>query len=43
MIKVAILDDYQNVAHKFIDWKLLKNKIDVKIFNEYIGKDNNLK
>lgn len=42
MIKVAILDDYQNVAHKFIDWKLLKDKIDVKIFNEYIGKDNNL-
>jgi phosphoglycerate dehydrogenase-like enzyme len=42
MIKVAILDDYQNVANKFIDWKLLKNKIDVKIFNEYIGKDNNL-
>jgi phosphoglycerate dehydrogenase-like enzyme len=42
MIKVAILDDYQNVANRFIDWKLLKNKIDVKIFNEYIGKDNNL-
>lgn len=42
MIKVAILDDYQNVAHKFIDWKLLKDKIDVKIFNEYIGKDDNL-
>ena len=42
MIKVAILDDYQNVANKFIDWKLLKNKIDLTIFNDYIGKDSHL-
>ena len=42
MIKVAILDDYQNVANKFIDWKLLKNKIDLTIFNDYIGKDRHL-
>ncbi len=42
MIKVAILDDYQNVANKFVDWKLLKNKIDITIFNNYVGKDKNL-
>ena len=23
-IKVAILDDYQNVSHKFADWNVLK-------------------
>ena len=42
MIKVAILDDYQNAANEFIDWNLLKNKINLKVFNDYIGKDDNL-
>jgi len=41
-IKVAILDDYQNVTHKFADWSTLSNKIDLNIINEYIGNDNNL-
>ena len=41
-IKVAILDDYQNVTHNFADWNSLSDKIDLKIFNEYIGNDNNL-
>jgi len=41
-IKVAILDDYQNVTHKFADWDSLSDKIDLKIFNGYIGNDNNL-
>ena len=41
-IKVAILDDYQNVTHKFADWSLLSAKIDLNIINEYIGNDNNL-
>ena len=41
-IKVAILDDYQNVTHKFADWNSLSDKIDLKIFNEYISNDNNL-
>ena len=41
-IKVAILDDYQNVTHNFADWNSLSDKIDLKIFNEYISNDNNL-
>ena len=41
-IKVAILDDYQNVTHKFANWDSLSDKIDLKIFNGYIGNDNNL-
>ena len=41
-IKVAILDDYQNVAHQFADWKLLDQKIELTIINKYIGNDHNL-
>ena len=38
-IKVAILDDYQNVTHHFANWKTLSDKIELKVFNEYIGDD----
>ena len=38
-IKVAILDDYQNVTHHFVNWKTLSDKIELKVFNEYIGDD----
>ena len=41
-IKVAILDDYQNVTHHFANWEKLSEKIELKIFNEYIGDDPNL-
>ena len=41
-IKVAILDDYQNVTHQFANWEKLSEKIQLKIFNEYIGDDPNL-
>ena len=41
-IKVAILDDYQNVSHDFVDWQRLSEKIELDVFNEYIGKDKNL-
>ena len=41
-IKVAILDDYQNVTHHFANWKTLSDKIELKVFNEYIGDDNYL-
>ena len=41
-IKVAILDDYQNVALKFADWKRLNDKIELKVFKEYIGDAPNL-
>jgi len=32
MLKVAILDDYQNVAQEFIDLKNLSSKFDIEIF-----------
>ena len=36
-IKVAVLDDYQNVTHHFANWGKLSEKIELKVFNEYIG------
>ena len=33
-IKVAVLDDYQNVTHKFANWEKLSEKIELKIFNK---------
>ena len=41
-MKVAILDDYQNITHHFANWEKLSEKIELKIFNEYIGGDLNL-
>ena len=38
-IKVAVLDDYQNVTHHFANWETLSQKIELKVFNEYIGDD----
>ena len=38
-IKVAVLDDYQNVTHYFANWETLSQKIELKVFNEYIGDD----
>ena len=34
MIKVAILDDYQNVSQEFVDLKKLSGKYEIKIFSE---------
>ncbi|MDA9604449.1 D-2-hydroxyacid dehydrogenase family protein [Candidatus Pelagibacter sp.] len=34
MLKVAILDDYQNISHEFVDLKKLSGKYEFKIFNE---------
>ena len=34
MIKVAILDDYQNVSHEFVDFKKLNGKYEIKVFSE---------
>ena len=33
MLKVAILDDYQNVSQEFIDLKKLSGKYEIKVFN----------
>ena len=34
MVKVAILDDYQNVAQDFVDLKKLSGKYEIEVFNE---------
>ena len=34
MLKVAILDDYQNVSQKFVDLEKLSGKYEFKIFSE---------
>jgi len=34
MLKVAILDDYQNVSHELVDLKKLSGKYEFKIFSE---------
>ena len=34
MLKIAILDDYQNVAQEFVDLKKLSGKFDIEVFNE---------
>ena len=34
MLKVAVLDDYQNVAQEFVDLKKLSGKYEIKIFSE---------
>ncbi len=41
-LKVAVLDDYQNIAHHFANWEKLGDNIELKVFNEYIGDDTNL-
>ena len=41
-LKVAILDDYQNVTHHFANWETLSKKIKLKIFNDYIGDEADL-
>ncbi len=33
MLKVAILDDYQNIAQEFVDLKKLSGKYEIKVFN----------
>ena len=34
MLKVGILDDYQNISHEFVDLKKLSGKYEFKIFSE---------
>ena len=40
MLKVAILDDYQNVAQEFIDLKKLSGKYEIKVFSEPFENEN---
>ena len=40
MLKVAILDDYQQVAQEFLDLKSLSGKYEIKIFSEPFENEN---
>ena len=41
MLKVAILDDYQNVSQEFVNLKELSGKYEIKVFSEpFIDEDN---
>tara|TARA_B100000579_G_scaffold100663_1_gene80073 strand:- start:3453 stop:4403 length:951 start_codon:yes stop_codon:yes gene_type:complete len=41
MIKVAILDDYQNVSQEFVDLKKLSGKYEIKVFsNSFIDEND---
>tara|TARA_Y100001970_G_scaffold291378_1_gene428306 strand:- start:1832 stop:2824 length:993 start_codon:yes stop_codon:yes gene_type:complete len=40
MLKVAILDDYQNVSQEFIDLKKLSGKYQIKVFSEPFFDEN---
>tara|TARA_B100000579_G_C22808166_1_gene843714 strand:- start:814 stop:1773 length:960 start_codon:yes stop_codon:yes gene_type:complete len=42
MIKVAVLDDYQRVTHKFANWDKLQNKIELSFFDKYIRSEKKL-
>ena len=41
-IKVAVLDDYQNITHKFANWNSLENQIELSIINKHISADIDL-
>jgi phosphoglycerate dehydrogenase-like enzyme len=35
-VKIAILDDYQNVALSIADWSAVAKKVDITVFNDHI-------
>jgi D-3-phosphoglycerate dehydrogenase len=36
-VRCAILDDYQNVALKLADFDKVKDRVEIKVFNEHLG------
>jgi len=42
MLKVAILDDYQNVSQEFVDLKKLSGKYEIKVFSEPFIDENDV-
>jgi phosphoglycerate dehydrogenase-like enzyme len=37
VVKVAILDDYQNVALKMADWSAVEHKAEICVFNDHVA------
>ena len=42
MLKVAILDDYQNVSQQFVDLEKLSGKYEIKIFSDPFENEDDL-
>tara|TARA_Y100000590_G_scaffold203832_1_gene231255 strand:+ start:4790 stop:5740 length:951 start_codon:yes stop_codon:yes gene_type:complete len=40
MLKVAILDDYQNISHEFVNLEKLSNRYEIKVFSEPFQDEN---
>src|SRR5271154_6958986 len=41
-MKIAILDDYQNVALKMADWSALSGRADITVFNDHVADPSTL-
>ncbi len=41
--KIAVLDDYQNVALKSADWSVLRGRADITVFPGFMGGRNILR
>jgi D-3-phosphoglycerate dehydrogenase len=37
MLKIAVLDDYQNVALTFADWHAVQAQCEVRVFDRNLG------
>ncbi len=37
MVRVAVLDDYQNVAMKMADWSVLPSSTEIQVFNDHLS------
>src|SRR5580704_14677008 len=35
--KIAVLDDYQNVAHGSADWSVLRDRADIAVFQDHLA------
>ncbi|MGZ3351019.1 MAG: D-2-hydroxyacid dehydrogenase family protein, partial [Xanthobacteraceae bacterium] len=40
--RCAILDDYQNVVLKVADWSKVSSDLDIKVFNQHLGSQDNV-
>ena len=40
--RCAILDDYQNVVLKVTDWSKVSGDLDIKVFNQHLGSQENV-
>jgi hypothetical protein len=41
-LRCAILDDYQNVVLSIADWSKVKGELDIKVFNQHLGAQDNV-